>query len=135
MKLFKQIDLFISISLIIVFTILVLQTEHFGLVYNNFNLLITGYFVVGGWQVISMLVHVFARKFVQKSKIRVIYHGIVLIVITLGLSIFIIPEFGLLILFLLLYTAPFMAVFYTFICYYELRNINKVPKSIESDAK
>jgi len=48
MKLFKQIDLVISIALI--------TGLSFWYIYDQ-DILFTAYFVTGGWQVLSMIVH------------------------------------------------------------------------------
>lgn len=103
MKKFKKIDLTISIALIVG-----------SFIYCPFKLdesLITAYFIVGGWQVISMIVHQYNKWFVTGRSKRSIYHWITLIsIITLPLGA----------AWLLLYTAPFMAIYYTWLCYHEV---------------
>lgn len=102
MKKFKIIDTWISIILIAGFAIVSLIKQD--------GTFITGYFVVGGWQVISMLVHTYNHCFTYKNGSRYVYHWITLIsVITMPVGSFLI----------LLFTAPFMAVYYTWICYSE----------------
>lgn len=103
MKKFKTIDLFISIALIIAFTLywLIKQDSSFML----------AYLVVGGWQASSMLVHACNKCFTYKGGSRHVYHWVTLIsVVTLPLGSF----------WILLYTAPFMAVYYTYLCYHEV---------------
>lgn len=103
MKQFKTIDLFISIILITGFAIywLIKRDESFFI----------GYFVVGGWQVISMLVHVYNKCFIHKGGKRFIYHWIAFIsVVTMPVGSF----------WILLFTAPFMAAYYTYLCYHEV---------------
>jgi hypothetical protein len=103
MKQIKTIDLFINISLIAGFAIywIVRQDSSFML----------AYFVVGAWQVISMLFHLYNRCFTYKGSSRTIYNWIALIsIITMPLGSF----------WILLFTAPFMAVYYTYMCYYEI---------------
>ncbi|MEO5888937.1 MAG: hypothetical protein ABIQ31_01730 [Ferruginibacter sp.] len=103
MKKFKTLDVFISIALIIGFSV-------YSLVSQGRNFL-SGYFVVGGWQVTSMLVHVYNKCFTRKTGSRYYYHWITLIsVVTMPVGSFL----------LLLFIAPFMAVYYTYLCYREV---------------
>ncbi|UEG50333.1 hypothetical protein LK994_02440 [Ferruginibacter lapsinanis] len=103
MKKFKTIDIYISIVLIVFFLIL-------SLIKRNSTFFV-GYFVVGAWQVISMIVHVVKKWFTQKGGVRFVYHWITLIsLVTIPIGSF----------WILLFTAPFMAVFYTWICYKEI---------------
>ena len=103
MKKFKQVDYFISIALILAFSIVSLI--------NMDGTFIIGYLVVGGWQVISMIVHSYHHWFTGKKSLRTNYHWITLFsLVTMPVGSFII----------LLFTAPFMAVFYTWLCYHEL---------------
>lgn len=122
MKSFKKIDLWISVILIIFFTTI-------NLIRPNDSFII-GYFVVGGWQVISMLVHTLNGWFCANGSKRYNYHWIVVITIILGLlGIAIYPVF--LFIFLpLLFIAPVMAVWYTWICYQEVHVKMKRPLSL-----
>ncbi len=113
MKKFKTIDTWISIILITAFAIA-------SIINRNYTFLI-GYFVVGGWQVISMLVHVFYHSFTEKGSTRYIYHWITFIsLITMPIGSF----------WILLFTAPFMAVFYAWLCFDEVRKMNQRPLAI-----
>jgi hypothetical protein len=103
MKQLKTFDYWISIILILLFTLLTLIRRD--------NIFITGYFVAGGWQIISMIVHVWKGWFTTSGSARHIYHGIVFI------SIFTIPIGSFVIL---LFTAPVMAIYYTYICHHEV---------------
>ena len=103
MKKFKQVDYFISIALILAFSIVSLI--------NMDGTFIIGYLVVGGWQIISMIVHSYHHWFTGKKSLRNTYHWITLFcLVTMPVGSFII----------LLFTAPFMAIFYTWLCYHEL---------------
>ena len=103
MKKLKIIDYWISILLITVFTLLSLMKWD--------PTFIIGYFVIGAWQVMSMIIHVYNRWFLRAGSARYIYHWIVLIsILTLPIGSYVI----------LLFTAPFMAVYYTYICYHEV---------------
>jgi hypothetical protein len=114
MRLYKLIDAWVSAGLIIFFISYFLW---------NYSLegLFVAYFVTGGWQVISMIVHAYHNWFTRKYHVRHIYHWITLIsLITFPLGSF----------WVLLFTAPFMAVFYTWICFYECRRLLVRPISV-----
>jgi hypothetical protein len=76
MKQFKIIDFWVSAGLIISFTITSVIEG-----FDNFltNYFFVGYFVVGGWQVFSMLVHAFNHWFTIKKSTRYFYHWITFI--------------------------------------------------------
>jgi hypothetical protein len=111
MKTFKLIDFWVSAGLIIVFTVLSL--------FKQDDTFMVGYFVVGGWQVISMLVHVFTNTFTHGA--RSVYHWITLI------TVFTMPIGS---IWILLFAAPFMAVYYTWICYNEVYIKMRRPLSV-----
>ncbi|HEX7847623.1 MAG TPA: hypothetical protein VF476_17605 [Chitinophagaceae bacterium] len=117
MRLFKRIDLFISILLIIIFSAIA--------IYNTGTIFLA-YFVVGGWQVISMLTHTFCGWFTEKNSIRRTYHWISFAVIAMGCLVFVIPGFFLF-LYVMLLAAPVMAIIYTGICYAEVKILSKRP--------
>lgn len=121
MKRYKQIDLLGSILLIIFFIVA-------GFVWQDYRFII-GYFVVGGWQLISMAVHQANGWFVQKGSWRRIYHWLVITVLVFCLLGFAIPPF-LMIFWVLVFAAPLMAVAYTMICFEELQTITHRPLSI-----
>lgn len=103
MRKFKTIDYRVSILLIVVFTVISLVKMD--------GTFIIGYFVTGAWQIISMAVHAYSHWFTNRGSDRIIYHWITFIaVITLPLGSF----------FLLLFAAPFMAAYYTYLCYHEV---------------
>ena len=112
MKKFKEVDTWISIILIIAFSI--------ATIINQDYTLFLGYFLVGGWQVISMIVHLFYRRSLPVSKLRSFYQFLSLIAIVTMPGSF----------YLLLYAAPFMAVFYTWLCYDEVRKMNQRPLAL-----
>jgi hypothetical protein len=83
--------------------------------------LVEGYFVVGCWQCISMIVHTIKGYFTQKGSVRYVYHCISLIsVITLPVGSY----------YILYLAAPFMAIFYTWLCYHETFIKMKRPLSL-----
>ena len=112
MKKFKRIDFWISCILITMFLVLSLikMDETF----------IIGYFVVGGWQVISMIIHAVNNWFTQKGGARHSYHWTVFWLFILTGTCFFIPVIILFILFPMLFAAPFMALYYTWLCYNEV---------------
>jgi len=113
MRKFKKIDTWISIILITGFAI--------ASIANRDYTFILGYFVVGGWQVISMLVHVYHHSFTEKKGTRYVYHWITFVsLITMPVGSY----------FILLFIAPFMAVFYTGLCYDEVRKMNQRPLAL-----
>ncbi len=113
MKKFKKIDYLLSIILITGFAIATLINKDYTF--------ILGYFVVGAWQSFSMLVHAYHRLFTKKNGTRFIYHWITLIsLVTLPFGSY----------WFLLFAAPFMAVFYTGLCFTEVRKMNQRPLAI-----
>jgi len=104
-KIFKIADAFIQLALIIFFTVnvIVRNTEMPGLLF-------LGYYVVGSYQVLSCLVHLFLR-FSRQSEARVIYERLLV-----GLLIFCVISALLRsggFLWVLLLGSPFLAIFYT----------------------
>lgn len=112
MKKFKQTDYFISLLLILVFVIISFI--------NQDMTWIVGYFVVGGWQVISMIIHTVFGWFTAKNSRRYIYQYLVLIIIVLALLGFVIKPILFLLAYPMLFAAPVMAIYYTWICYEEV---------------
>ena len=103
MKKFKKIDFWINVILIVGALVLAATGKEFTFIY--------GYFIVGGWQVVSMLVHAVNKNWINNAKsARQVYNWITII------SLASIPIGGYVIL---LFLAPFMAVFYTYLCYNE----------------
>lgn len=100
MKQFKIIDFWVNILLIIGFAIISLIEKNFTFIY--------GYFIVGGWQVISMIIHRINKLIIPISKTRKVYHWIT------GFSIA--GMFTLVFFYVLLFAAPIMAIFYTCLC-------------------
>ena len=112
MKRFKQIDTWVSVTLIVGFAFWALIKFDYTLIY--------GYFVVGCWHVVSMIIHGINGWFCEKGGRRYYYQWVV------G-SIFVIAALGMVlypVLFVLLvgllFLAPFMAVLYTCLCYHEV---------------
>ncbi|HEX2627816.1 MAG TPA: hypothetical protein VHM26_02350 [Chitinophagaceae bacterium] len=117
MKTFKLIDSLISAVLIIL----------------AFSIALTGgniyycYFMVGGWQVVSMIIHEIYKWFVPEGSARSLYHRIVVwMIVVFILWAFIgyaisetVGYYILVYLYLLLVFTPVMAIFYTALCFIE----------------
>lgn len=116
MKTYKLYDLLISIALMVIFLVI-------SLLQKDYTFLI-GYFVVGGWQLISMIVHIYYNWFTQQGGKRYYYTWSVFIIIAIAVLGLIIYPF-LLILYFMLFASPFMAIYYAWICYTEVRVIYK----------
>lgn len=111
MKQFKVFDVSLSILLIIICCIYALV---------NTKYLMVGYFVVGGWQLISMVIHAINKWFTKRSSARYVYQTVVLVIICLGFTGILVPQVLMAMLFLLVFVSPFMAIYYTWLCYHEL---------------
>jgi hypothetical protein len=94
----------------------------FEFLFNKAEMLIHGYFWVGAWQSLSMIVHATCGWMAPYNNTRLTYHWIAFIaVITMPIGS----------IWILLYTAPFMALFYTGLCAYELKYLlRKRPLSL-----
>ena len=103
MKRLKTVDLLINITLIAGFAISCLIKQD--------GSYLLAYCVVGGWQVISMLFHAYNQLFTYKGGSRYYYHRVALI------SLLTMPIGS---VWILLLTAPFMAIYYTYLCYHDV---------------
>ncbi|HEX5653424.1 MAG TPA: hypothetical protein VFX58_10140 [Chitinophagaceae bacterium] len=113
MKRFKWIDFFISSSLVLGYTVVNIR--------NDGRSLLEAYLVTGSWQVLSMIVHAIEKCFTHKWGIRYIYHWISFIaIVTMPLGS----------IWFLLFTAPFMAFFYTMLCLHELSKMASRPLAV-----
>ncbi len=112
MLVFKKIDFWISAIGIFAFAILSLIMQD--------GTFMVGYITVGAWQVVSMLVHHFNNSFTNKGSLRYYYHYITLVTVLLMLSTPLLKITGFVFV-ILLFIAPFMAVYYTSICFKELK--------------
>ena len=73
MKIFKIMDIWISMGLIVMSVIYGIGTAG--------HRFILGYFVTGGWQVLSMLIHAFNGWFCEEKSVRYNYHWSITILI------------------------------------------------------
>ena len=108
MRQFKQIEFSLNVLLIAAFAVCFLFL-HEG------QLLFLSYFTIGAIQLIGMLVHAYNKWFTGNKSLRLYYHWLVVIMLLLtplGIG-----------LWILLYAAPVMALFYTYICWRELQTV------------
>ncbi|RYF87723.1 MAG: hypothetical protein EOO03_10095 [Chitinophagaceae bacterium] len=111
MKKSKAIDTWISIVLIASFTIA-------SLIRLDYTFLV-GYCVVGGWQLVSIVIHVAKGWFTTRRAGRYYYQ--ITVAILLGATLLGLLVYPLLwsVMIVLLFAAPVMAVYYTWLCYRE----------------
>jgi hypothetical protein len=120
MKIFKLVDMIVQLITIIlgvVFGLIYMQYAHYS------------YFIVGGWQVLSCLIHGLFPQYYNKVKDRRRYLITLLVLIILTCLIFFGTyfEFDLLLRaiipfgFILFVITPIMAIWYCYICYTELK--------------
>ncbi len=112
MKKFKIIDCWISVALIIVALV-------YGVFQRDFHFLY-GYFVVGAWQCFSMILHTWNGWFTNNSGARKNYHRAVAGILVLALAGMLYYPVLYVELYLLLFAAPVMALYYTRLCYIEV---------------
>ncbi|HVZ56936.1 MAG TPA: hypothetical protein VG870_09795 [Chitinophagaceae bacterium] len=112
MKRFKYLDIVVSWLCILAF----------GADYlRGGNHLAEGYLVTGGWQSCSMLVHGSRHWFTGRRGLRFYYHWLtVLLLLTFPLGSY----------WVLWCIAPFLALFYTGLCMWELSRIRPRPLSL-----
>lgn len=127
MRTFKLFDSLISAVLIITAISITLTTG----IYRNFY----WYFIVGGWQIVSMIIHEINHWFVPEGSIRRLYHRVVawmfVILVAWLLIGGVIPAtfllYILIYLYLLLVFTPVMAIFYTILCFIEWKESHAKP--------
>jgi hypothetical protein len=127
MKTFKLIDSLLSATLIIIAGSSILIHSN-GWTFN-------WYFIVGGWQLISMIMHEINQWFVPEGSVRRLYHRVVvwmiIVFITWAFTGYALSEtFGyytLIYLYLLLVFTPVMAIFYTILCFMEWKDAHAKP--------
>ena len=120
MKNFKRIDFWLQIVIMAICTMLIV-TNTMDFYY--------GYFITGGWQFISMLVHEFAESFIHKGSARRIYQNITYIIVVCMALTPLVYVTG--IVFVpMLFAARFMAAYYARMCYREAFIYSKRPLSI-----
>jgi hypothetical protein len=109
MKIFKLTEFYMNVILIAAFAISFLIS-------GKGDLLFIAYFTVGAVQLFSMIIHAVNHWFTGRKSFRLYYHWLVFVLLLL------VPVGGIG-LFILLYAAPFLAMFYTYICWRELQYV------------
>ena len=105
MKIFKITDAFIQVALIIFFTVYIIVRE-----VEMPDKLFLAYYIVGAYQVVSCLIHLFMRLNQNESG-RWIYQRLLAGLIIFGVISTLLRSAA--ILWVLLLCAPFLAIFYT----------------------
>ena len=80
---------------------------------------LNAYCIIGGWQVISMLVHQYNKWYTNNLSRRYYYHRITIGFI-LAMAVAYLASVFFIIFYLMLFAAPVMAIYYTAICYREV---------------
>jgi hypothetical protein len=120
MKTLKLMDFWLQIILIVVCLLLVILGSLDPL---------SGYFIVGGFQLIGMLIHEITKSFIPKNSARRVYQNIVYVIVGFMLLAPLLNVFGIIFI-RMTYAAPLMAVYYVRICYKETYNYFKRPLSV-----
>jgi len=110
MKIFKSVDVVIQVVTIVLGILI-------GILNPNYALY--PYFIVGGWQLLSCLIHGFFQEHFYPVKGRRFYL-ISLAVVFIWAIISIAGQVAFF-LYFLLFCSPLMAIWYCFICYKELK--------------
>lgn len=129
MKAFKTFDYVCQIILLVV--------ALFSIVIFGFDIF-TGpamamYFILGGWQVISVIIHLFLKE-VPKDNLRKIYHVLLISVIAIGLLC--LPSDAIISYMVgILLFSPVMAIIYLVCCYRETQRMTPAVSTIHVEAK
>ncbi|MBC7829401.1 MAG: hypothetical protein H7122_16760 [Chitinophagaceae bacterium] len=113
---FKKIDWMIQVFLIIAALVMVIASR------QTRDLYFLYYFVVGGWQLISVFVHL-ANKIEYKSRLRKIYLQILAVVTVLAIISFALYYIIIYYLIALLFFSPAMATLYLITSIIETKNM------------
>jgi hypothetical protein len=128
MKSFKNIDCTIQGVLIILGLVMGVSSRR---MFDD-TTFFAGYFLVGGWQLISVIVHFFYEAPYKKTmrKIYLITLGVLIIALLIS-----IPTGGIIVmLFGLLFFSPVMAVYYLITCINETQKLSQImTQSINPD--
>lgn len=115
MKAFARIDVIVQTLLIIAGLVMGLAILS-GSIHSDY--MFAPYFLVGGWQIFSVIVHL-AGEGVKMNTLRKVYLIVLLVVIFIVIAS--IPSGVIYTLFGLLIFSPLMAFFYLYTCYRELK--------------
>lgn len=112
METFKRIDYRVSI-------ILMAAAVVYGLIVQDSRFM-AGYFVVGGWQLLSMIIHIYSNSFTYRGTGRSIYNNIIICILVMLLIGVMVPLLLYCVMIFLALASPFMALYYTRLCYKEV---------------
>lgn len=117
MKSIKQIDLYIQIALIALWFLSFLFFK---------SAFFIGYFVIGVWHLLSVSYYAIVGSFSQKKHYKIVRIIVASIIILVLMGVFLNYIFFT-VLYLLIVIAPILAVYYTCICYMEVKSLNERP--------
>lgn len=121
MKLIKQVDFFLQLLLMVTFLFFVAASK------DGFELnLLAALFITGFYHLVSMVAHEVSGYFIKRGSVRRWYHNISYIIAVLSLFFNSAPG----VIYIVEYVTPFMAFFYTWLCYKETFVYLKRPLSI-----
>ncbi|MBO9658742.1 MAG: hypothetical protein J7527_07930 [Chitinophagaceae bacterium] len=115
MKLFKQIDLGLQLLVVLVCAIRLFCYKEF---------LFQAFFIVLGYQSLSVISHIFLRRHYQQLKARQSYNIVLLVTALLSPSFFINDYTAGYIGVILLLSSPFLVIWYLYICYEEKKRLD-----------
>lgn len=114
MRIYKITDIGISLAMLLIFALRFNSEDRLDWLFDS-------YFITGAWQSTSMLIHAINSWHTRKGGTRYIYHRIAFVsVITIPLGSY----------WILAFTAPIMALFYTGLCFLEVRNFEVRPSEL-----
>lgn len=116
---FKTIDYMIQILMI---TLAVLGSLSF----RDESVFLMSYFIVGGWQILSVLVHFFYPVPFKTTMRKIYLVMLVLMLVILGIIAVTSPDGGIYALFGLLIVSPLLAIYYLVTCYRETAALKKI---------
>lgn len=117
MKKIKQIDFYIQATLIVLWFLSFFFIK---------KLFFIGYFVIGTWHLGSLIYYVFVGSYSQSNHHNIVRIIVASIIILLLMGVLINSSFFI-VLYLLVVIAPVLAVYYTCICYMEVKSLNERP--------
>ena len=124
MKTFKLFDYIFQIFLITISLLFVPWALFIVPAGRSADYMILGYFVVGGWQLISVAVHAIAKF---KSKLRKIYLWMLLATVIIGVICILTMILSLYYLAALLFWSPVLAFVYLIACIKETKALKRAP--------
>lgn len=119
MKRIKTVDFWVQV--ILMFSAIVL-------IVKGWEYFIFSYLIVGGWQLLSMIVHEINKWFVSSHSQRRVYHNIAYIAVLIILATSLVPALFVF-YYIMFLAAPVIAFYYTSLCYNETFKLLRRPLS------